>query len=57
MHNGSGRDTLIAQELKNYVEPFPGARDRVANVLRIMLTAWAAAQLRQTAEQMLRQIE
>ena len=57
MHNESGRDTLIAQELKNYVEPVPGAKDRVAHVLRIMLTAWASAQLRQTAEQMLKEIE
>ena len=34
MQNESGRDTLIAQELKNYVEPVPGAKDRVTNVLR-----------------------
>ena len=57
MHNDSGRDTLIAQELKNYVEPVPGAKERVANVLKIMLTAWASAQLRQAAEQMLKEIE
>ena len=57
MHNESGRDTLIAQELKNYIEPVPGAKERVANVLRIMLTALAAAQLRQSAEQMLKEIE
>ena len=57
MQNESGRDTLIAQELKNYIEPVPGARERVANVLRIMLTAWACAQLRQTAEQLLTEIE
>lgn len=57
MHNESGRDDLIARELKEYVEPIPGAKDRVAKVLRIMLTAWAAAQLRQAAEQMLKEIE
>jgi DNA-binding transcriptional MerR regulator len=57
MQNESGRDTLIAQELKNYVEPVPGAKDRVTNVLRIMLTAWACAQLRQTTEQLLKEIE
>lgn len=57
MHNESGRDTLIAQELKNYVEPVPGAKERVANVLRIMLTAWASAQMRQTADQLLKEIE
>jgi DNA-binding transcriptional MerR regulator len=57
MHNESGRDTLIAQELKDYIEPVPGAKERVANVLRIMLTAWAAARLQQAAEQMLKEIE
>lgn len=57
MHNESGRETLIAQELKDYAEPVPGAKDRVTRVLRIMLTAWAAAQLRQSAEQMLKEIE
>ena len=57
MHNESGRDTLIAQELENYAEPVPGAKDRVEKVLRIMLTAWAAAQLRTTAEQMLSEIQ
>lgn len=57
MHNEEGRDALIEQELKDYVEPVPGAKDRIAVVLRIMLTAWAAAQLRQAAEQMLKEID
>ena len=57
MHNETGRDELINKELENYIEPFPGAKDRVAKVLRIMLTAWAAAQLRSSAEQMLTEIE
>ena len=57
MHNESGRETLIAQELKNYVEPVPGAKERVAKVLRIMLTAWASAQLRLATEQLLKEIE
>lgn len=57
MHNESGRETLISQELKNYVEPVPGAKERVAKVLRIMLTAWASAQLRQATEQLLKEIE
>ena len=37
-------DAAIAEVLKDYAEPVPGAKDRVAKVLRIMLTAWAAAQ-------------
>ena len=38
--------------LENYHEPVPGAKDRVKKVLRIMLTAWAASQLRLAAEKM-----
>ena len=54
------RDALgrcIEESLDDYREPYPGAKDRVAKVLRIMLTAWAAAQLRSSAEQMLTEIE
>ena len=47
------RDALIAESLAGYVEPVPGARLRVEQVLRIMLTAWASAQLRKQAEDML----
>lgn len=52
MHNPQGRDAYVEQVLSDYQEPIPGAKKRVKTVLRIMLTAWAAAQLRQLAEQM-----
>ena len=52
MHNPQGRDAYVEQVLSDYQEPVPGAKERVKTVLRIMLTAWAAAQLRQLAEQM-----
>lgn len=52
MHNPQGRDTYLDQVLSDYQEPIPGAKERVKKVLRIMLTAWAAAQLRLLAEQM-----
>lgn len=57
MHNSEGRDALIAKELENYVEPVPGAKERVTKVLCIMLTAWAAAQLQSAADRMLTEIE
>lgn len=57
MHNSEGRDALIAKELENYAEPVPGAKERVTKVLRIMLTAWAAAQLQSAADQMLAEVE
>ena len=56
MNTPQGRDECIARELADYREPVPGARQRVEKVLRIMLTAWASALLRQTAEQMLQDL-
>ena len=43
----------IEATLADYREPLPGARDRVEQVLRIMLTAWVAARMAQEAERML----
>ena len=40
----------INESLADYHEPFPDARKRVEQVLRIMLTAWASAQLQREAE-------
>ena len=57
MHNTQGRDEMIDKELANYVEPVPGAKDRVKKVLCVMLTAWASAQLRQAAEAMLEELK
>ena len=56
MNTPKGRDECIAKELAAYREPVPGAKERVAKVLAIMLTAWASAQLRQSAEQMLQEL-
>ena len=52
MHNADGREEALKKVLSDYREPVPGAKERVERVLRIMLTAWAAAMLRQTAEKM-----
>lgn len=52
MHNSQGREEYLEAVLADYAEPIPGARDRVEKVLRIMLTAWAASQLRLAAERM-----
>lgn len=57
MQNPEGRDAQIEKELENYVEPVPGAKERVKKVLCIMLTAWASAQLQSAAEKMLNEIE
>lgn len=47
------REALLEQTLMDYVEPVPGAKERVKQVLRVMLTAWLAARMRQEAERML----
>ena len=46
----------IDKTLENYAEPYPGARQRIARVLRIMLTAWIAARMRQEADAMLNEL-
>ena len=46
-------DTAISDILKDYVEPVPGAKKRIDQVLRIMLTAWIGVRTIQKAEQML----
>ncbi len=56
MHNGAGRDAYLAEIMKDYQEPVPGAKERVEKVLKIMLTAWAAALLRHTAEDMVKEL-
>ena len=47
----------IDATLADYEEPIPGARDRVAQVLRVMLTAWVAARMAQEADNMLTALE
>ena len=50
-------DTAIADILKDYDEPIPGAKHRIDQVLRIMLTAWIGVQTIRRAEQMLSELE
>ena len=57
MKDPAGRDAYLQELLESYPEPVPGARARVEQVLRIMLTAWAASQLRQQAETMVNELK
>ncbi len=57
MKDTQGRDIYLKEVVDSYQEPVPGAKDRVEQVLRIMLTAWAASQLRQAAEAMVLNLE
>ncbi len=49
-------DLALQNVTADYREPVPGAREKLKAVLRIMLTAWIAAQLRTQAESMLEQL-
>lgn len=46
----------IDQVLQDYQEPVPGARDRIAKVLRIMLIAYVAARMKDEAETLLTEL-
>ena len=46
----------IDRGLQDYAEPIPGARDRIAQVLRIMLIAYVAARMKDQAETLLTEI-
>jgi len=49
-------DQALETALTGYEEPVPGAKTRVGQVLRIMLTGWMAAQLQQQTETLINQI-
>ena len=48
--------TAIDQVLEDYQEPAPGAKTRIARVLRIMLIAFIAARMKDEAEMLLNQL-
>ena len=50
------REEALAQILSSYEEPVPGAKERVAKVLRIMLMGFLAARLQQQTETMVKEI-
>lgn len=47
----------LDQILASYLEPVPGARERIEKVLRVMLTAWISTRMKQEAEKMLAEME
>ena len=53
LYRAENRDAVLDEELSDYQEPVPGAKDRVKQVLRIMLTAWLAARMSQETTKML----
>lgn len=56
---GSSRqwDEALEQITADYVEPIPGAKDKLIRVLRIMVTVWVSNTLRTAAENMIEELE
>ena len=50
-------ENILEDYLTDYKEPIPGAKDRVRDVLRIMLTAWLASRMMQETEKMLNALQ
>ena len=53
LHTSDRREQLLDEIMEEYREPVPGASEKVRQVLKIMLTAWIAAQVGQEADHML----
>ena len=50
-------EQALEAALADYQEPVPGARARVEKALRVMMTAWVSARMRQLAEEQLNDME
>ena len=57
MENDEALRQCIRESLEEYQEPIPGAKERVEQVLHVMLLAWTSARLQNKAETMLATIQ
>ena len=49
-------DDALAEVTASYVEPIPGAREKLEKVLKIMLTAWVSGRIKAEAEEMIAEL-
>ena len=49
-------DDALVEVTADYVEPIPGAREKLIKVLKIMLTAWVSSRIKAEAEQMIAEL-
>lgn len=54
---GEDWEEALQAATADYVEPVPGARERLIKVLKIMLTVWVSNTLRTAAEKMIGELE
>ena len=54
-HIGGSKEwgEALTEVLAGYEEPYPGAKEKIINVLRIMLTAWVTARLKNQVDEMI----
>jgi len=50
-------DDALLEVTENYIEPVPGAREKLIRVLKIMLTAWCANRLQQQSMTMIQELK
>ena len=50
-------EDALAEATATYKEPYPGARERVQKVLRVMLTAWICSRFRQQVDEMVDELK
>ena len=53
LYDENGQDVVLESMLEDYVEPVPGAKERVTKALRVMLTAFLASRMANAAGKML----
>ena len=49
-------DDALEEVTASYVEPIPGAREKLEKVLKIMLTAWVSGRIKAEAEKMIAEL-
>ena len=50
-------EQALEEASAGYVEPFPGAREQIIRVLRVMLTAWISARLQEQVNGMIAELQ
>ena len=56
LYRSENREAVLDEALSDYQEPVPGAKERVKQTLRIMLTAWLSARMLRQTERMLNEL-
>ena len=49
-------DDALIHATESYIEPIPGAREKLINVLKVMLTIWMANRMKAEAERMIAEL-